>query len=46
MPEHVLTGTRGTITLREWSCPRPRCLVLLVHGYGEHAGRYTRSPTC
>ncbi|MFD9394462.1 alpha/beta hydrolase [Streptomyces sp. NPDC060000] len=40
MTEHVLTGTRGTVAVREWSCPRPRCLVLLVHGYGEHAGRY------
>ncbi|WP_406005650.1 lysophospholipase [Streptomyces sp. NBC_00637] len=40
MTDHVLTGTRGTLAVREWSPPRPRCLVLLVHGYGEHAGRY------
>ncbi|MES5817965.1 lysophospholipase [Streptomyces sp. RG80] len=34
--EHTLDG----IVVREWLHPRPRCLVLLVHGYGEHIGRY------
>ncbi|GAB2762288.1 alpha/beta hydrolase [Streptomyces bullii] len=38
--EHVLSGTRGTLTVREWPCERPRYVVLVVHGYGEHAGRY------
>ncbi|MFI5684072.1 lysophospholipase [Streptomyces sp. NPDC051636] len=38
--EHVLAGTRGTITAREWPHPRPRYAVVVVHGYGEHAGRY------
>ncbi|MFF8946846.1 alpha/beta hydrolase [Streptomyces sp. NPDC014864] len=38
--EHVLTSTRGRLTVREWPHPRPRYLALLVHGYGEHAGRY------
>ncbi|MEU5365442.1 lysophospholipase [Streptomyces sp. NPDC005925] len=40
--EHFLTGTRGRITVREWSAPdsRPRFLALLTHGYGEHIGRY------
>ncbi|QOV33987.1 alpha/beta hydrolase [Streptomyces ferrugineus] len=38
--EHVLDGSRGSIAVREWPHPRPRCLVLVVHGYGEHAGRY------
>ncbi|WP_316750348.1 alpha/beta hydrolase [Streptomyces herbicida] len=38
--EHVLTGTRGTISAREWPHPRPRYIALVVHGYGEHAGRY------
>ncbi|MFF9275477.1 alpha/beta hydrolase [Streptomyces griseosporeus] len=38
--EHALDGTRGAIAVREWPHPRPRCLALLVHGYGEHAGRY------
>ena len=40
MTEHVLTGTRGTLTAHEWPHPRPRYVALLVHGYGEHAGRY------
>ncbi|WP_037864579.1 alpha/beta hydrolase [Streptomyces sp. NRRL S-340] len=38
--EHVLTGTRGTLCVHEWPHPRPRFLAVLVHGYGEHAGRY------
>jgi alpha-beta hydrolase superfamily lysophospholipase len=38
--EHVLTGTRGTLAVREWPHPRPRYIALLVHGYGEHSGRY------
>ncbi|MGW4563607.1 alpha/beta hydrolase [Streptomyces sp. NPDC004561] len=38
--EHVLAGTRGDIAVREWPHPAPRHLALLVHGYGEHAGRY------
>lgn len=38
--EHVLPGTRGTITAREWAHGRPRCVALVVHGYGEHVGRY------
>ncbi|MFE5604436.1 alpha/beta hydrolase [Streptomyces coelicoflavus] len=38
--EHTLTGTRGRITVREWSAASPRYVALLVHGYGEHSGRY------
>lgn len=38
--EHSLPGTRGAISVREWPHPAPRYLALLVHGYGEHAGRY------
>ncbi|MFI2436305.1 lysophospholipase [Streptomyces sp. NPDC018693] len=38
--EHTFTGTRGTIHTREWPNDRARYLVLLVHGYGEHTGRY------
>ncbi|MEU4324815.1 alpha/beta hydrolase [Nonomuraea dietziae] len=40
MTELSFTGTRGTITTRVWPHERPRCLVVLVHGYGEHIGRY------
>jgi acylglycerol lipase len=40
MTDHVLAGTRGTITAREWPHPLPRYVALVVHGYGEHAGRY------
>ncbi|MFI1415251.1 lysophospholipase [Streptomyces sp. NPDC020707] len=38
--EHALTGTRSSITAREWPGQRPRYVALLVHGYGEHIGRY------
>ncbi|MFJ5303465.1 lysophospholipase [Streptomyces sp. NPDC088350] len=38
--EHVLKGTRGTITAREWPHERPRYIALVAHGYGEHIGRY------
>jgi alpha-beta hydrolase superfamily lysophospholipase len=38
--EHVLSGTRGTISVREWPLEQPRYVALLVHGYGEHVGRY------
>jgi alpha-beta hydrolase superfamily lysophospholipase len=38
--EHVLSGTRGRVTVREWPLARPRFVALLSHGYGEHAGRY------
>lgn len=38
--EHVLTGTRGTITVRVRQHPGPRYVALVTHGYGEHSGRY------
>lgn len=48
--EYVLTGTRGTIAVREWPRPAesdsgrplgpPRYLAVLSHGYAEHMGRY------
>ncbi|MGV9254276.1 alpha/beta hydrolase [Streptomyces sp. NPDC003697] len=38
--EHVLAGSRGPLTVHEWPHARPRYVALLVHGYGEHAGRY------
>lgn len=40
MTRHMLTGTRGTVCVLERSCPRPRFLALVAHGYGEHAGRH------
>lgn len=38
--EHTLDGTHGPLAVREWPHPAPRYLALVVHGYGEHAGRY------
>ncbi|KUN23347.1 lysophospholipase [Streptomyces antibioticus] len=34
--EHALPG----MVVREWPNERPRYLALVVHGYGEHIGRY------
>ncbi|MFD8305476.1 alpha/beta fold hydrolase [Streptomyces sp. NPDC059690] len=38
--EHVVTGCRGAVRFREWPKERPRYVALVVHGYGEHVGRY------
>ncbi|TDE58214.1 alpha/beta hydrolase [Nonomuraea mesophila] len=38
--EHTFSGTRGRITARIWPNERPRYVAVLVHGYGEHIGRY------
>ncbi|MEV0622467.1 lysophospholipase [Nonomuraea sp. NPDC050404] len=38
--EHTFTGVKGRNTVREWPRDLPRYLALLVHGYGEHIGRY------
>ncbi|MFI6625239.1 lysophospholipase [Streptomyces sp. NPDC050528] len=38
--EHLLPGTRGSITAHEWPHERPRYVALVAHGYGEHIGRY------
>ncbi|WAZ25426.1 lysophospholipase [Streptomyces cinnabarinus] len=38
--EHILAATRGPIVVREWPRRAPRYVALLVHGYGEHSGRY------
>ncbi|MFC4011664.1 alpha/beta hydrolase [Nonomuraea purpurea] len=38
--EHTFTGTRGLIKVREWPHDQSRYIALLIHGYGEHIGRY------
>ena len=38
--DFTLDGHAGTIAARRWDNPDPRYIVLLVHGYGEHIGRY------
>ena len=35
-----LEGRRGRIVVHRWSSTAPRFVVLVAHGYGEHAGRY------
>ena len=38
--ESELQGARGRIVVHEWSEGEPTYVLLLSHGYGEHAGRY------
>jgi len=40
LSEFELAGTRGRIFVHRWNAPEPRHVVLLSHGYGEHARRY------
>jgi alpha-beta hydrolase superfamily lysophospholipase len=35
-----IDGSRGRVAIRRWAAGEPRFVVLLAHGYGEHAGRY------
>jgi alpha-beta hydrolase superfamily lysophospholipase len=35
-----IAGTRGRIVVHHWEVDDPRLVVLLSHGYGEHARRY------
>lgn len=35
-----IKGGHGDIALHDWGNDRPGYLALLVHGYGEHLGRY------
>jgi alpha-beta hydrolase superfamily lysophospholipase len=35
-----LDGTRGKIFVRRWDTADPKRIVVLVHGIGEHSGRY------
>ncbi len=40
--EHILAAAHGPIVVREWPRREPRYTALLVHGYGEHSGRYEK----
>lgn len=35
-----LAGRQGRIQVYAWTPEEPTCVILLAHGYGEHAGRY------
>jgi alpha-beta hydrolase superfamily lysophospholipase len=38
--ETTIAGHAGAVHVRTWEHPDPRRVVVLVHGYGEHLGRY------
>ena len=35
-----IQGSRGSVTVHQWSAQSPTFVALIVHGYGEHARRY------
>lgn len=40
-PRHsTIDGSRGAIGMHEWAVTDPTWIAVLVHGYGEHLGRY------
>jgi alpha-beta hydrolase superfamily lysophospholipase len=39
-PTMDLPGTRGRLHVHRWVGDDPRFVILIAHGYGEHAGRY------
>ena len=40
MSESTLAGHAGSLHVRRWEREDPERIVVLVHGYGEHIGRY------
>jgi alpha-beta hydrolase superfamily lysophospholipase len=38
--EMELSGSQGQLALRRWDNDSARYVAVVVHGYGEHAGRY------
>lgn len=36
----LLTTDGAHLFTQQWTAPNPRAVVLVVHGYGEHSGRY------
>src|SRR4051812_23891391 len=36
----TIKGTEGDVSVAVWDRPDPERIVVLVHGYGEHMGRY------
>ncbi|HEX4720790.1 MAG TPA: alpha/beta hydrolase [Thermoleophilaceae bacterium] len=41
----AIGGTRGTVLVRRWGTPDPKRIVVIVHGIGEHSGRYEHVAT-
>lgn len=39
-PASIRTSDGQTLNLHDWTIPQPRLTLGLIHGYGEHAGRY------
>jgi alpha-beta hydrolase superfamily lysophospholipase len=40
MQETEIAGGRTRLRVYRWEHDPPTCVVVIVHGYGEHAGRY------
>jgi alpha-beta hydrolase superfamily lysophospholipase len=42
IPSSIVTKDKLTLKIRSWEVAQPRAIICLVHGFGEHAGRYAR----
>ncbi len=42
---HIQGATGHLLFRRAWLPPTPQRIIVLVHGYGEHSGRYERTAT-
>lgn len=40
IPSQLKTRDNLTLKIRSWEVANPRAIVFLIHGFGEHAGRY------
>jgi alpha-beta hydrolase superfamily lysophospholipase len=40
IPSQLKTKDNLTLKVKSWEVPNPRAVICLIHGFGEHAGRY------
>jgi alpha-beta hydrolase superfamily lysophospholipase len=40
IPSSFLTNDKLTLKIRSWDVENPRAVICLIHGFGEHSGRY------
>lgn len=43
IPSSIVTKDKLTLKIKSWEVAQPRAVICLVHGFGEHAGRYAHT---